>query len=501
MNKEAEKVLLDAYFKSRSIVSHNIESFDKFLDYGIQRIVDEVGEVSSDILPPGCESLKIKFGKVFIEKPTVIEADGTKRPIYPMEARLRDLTYEAPIFLEMTLEKDGIEIESRKHVYIGSIPIMLKSKYCYLHGKSPTELIDLHEDPNDPGGYFIINGTERIIVIVEDLAPNRVFVEKKSGPFPYIAKVFSESPQYRVPHLIEKRKDGVIFISFARVLRLPVTILMKALGITRDKDIMKMICGDEERFFGDIYMNLYETSEIKTQEDALEFIGKKVGITQEKVKKIQRASEIIDRFLFPHIGNKRRDRILKAYFLSRAVRKLLKLSYGMIGEDDKDHYANKRLRLCGDLMESLFRVVFRTFVTDIKYNFERLIRRGKLPPLETIVRSQLLTSRIRSAMATGEWVGERTGVCQALNRLNQFILLSQLRRVVSLLTTGRENFEARDVHPTHYGRICPAQTPEGTNVGLRKHLALMCEISTEPTMKEETLLKKLEKIGLRRIGA
>ncbi|HDN91001.1 MAG TPA: DNA-directed RNA polymerase subunit B'', partial [Candidatus Aenigmarchaeota archaeon] len=318
---------------------------------------------------------------------------------------------------------------------------------------------------------------------------------------PYIAKVFSESPQYRVPHLIEKRKDGVIFISFARVLRLPVTILMKALGITRDKDIMKMICGDEERFFGDIYMNLYETSEIKTQEDALEFIGKKVGITQEKAKKIQRASEIIDRFLFPHIGNKRRDRILKAYFLSRAVRKLLKLAYGMIGEDDKDHYANKRLRLCGDLMESLFRVVFRTFVTDIKYNFERLIRRGKLPPLETIVRSQLLTSRIRSAMATGEWVGERTGVCQALNRLNQFILLSQLRRVVSLLTTGRENFEARDVHPTHYGRICPAQTPEGTNVGLRKHLALMCEISTEPTMKEETLLKKLEKIGLRRIGA
>jgi len=497
LNKHVQKVLLDAYFKSRGLVSHNIESFNKFMEFGIQRVVDEIGEVASDILPPGCESLKIKFGRVYVEPPSIIEADGTKRVIYPMEARLRDLTYEAPLFMEMTLIKDDVELETNRHVYIGSIPILLKSKYCHLYGKSREELISLGEDPDDPGGYFIINGTERLIVTVEDLAPNKPFVERKDGPFPYVAKIFSEARQ-AVVHEIERRKDGIIFVSFARVHRIPFPIIMKALGVTKDKEILEL-CGGEE-FFNEIYLNLYHTADIRSREDALEFIGRKIGITQEKSVKIQRSIEMLDKFFLPHLGSERKDRIFKAYYLGRAIKKLLMVATNRLSEDDKDHYANKRLRLCGDLMESLFRVVFRVFVSDIKYSLERIIRRGKIPSVETVVRAQQLTSRIRSAMATGEWVGERTGICQALNRLNQYILVSQLRRVVSLLTSGKENFEARDVHPTHYGRICPAHTPEGINVGLRKHLALMCEVSTEPSISDEKLERMLEKIGLRRIS-
>jgi DNA-directed RNA polymerase subunit B len=496
---DKEKIILDSYFKDRSIIIHNIESFNKFVERGMKRVVDEVGEISSDILPEDIQSLKVKLGEISLLPPAIIEADGQSHPITPMEARLRNVTYESPIMLGMIMEKDGIEVE-RADIHIGNLPIMLKSKYCILNGKTPEELIELGEDPNDPGGYFIINGTERIIVIIEDLAPNRIFTEiNKTGPFPTIAKIFSEDAQYRIPHLFERSRDGMIYVSFARVNRAPFTILMKALGIKNEKEIVDVVSNDE-RLASDLYINLYETSEIKTQEDALDFIGRKLGVTYSKSKRVERACEVIDKFLFPHIGHLESDRIYKAHFLGKVVKKLLLVSQGILPEDDKDHYANKRLRLCGELLETLFRFSFRMLVGDMKYNLERLLKRGKLPTLQAITRSQLLTSRIRSALATGEWIGERHGISQHIDRLNHFATLSHLRRVVSLLTASRENFEARDLHPTQWGRLCSHESPEGPGIGLRKNLAITCEISTECSVKDEDLIKEFKNLGLSVIG-
>ena len=164
-------------------------------------------------------------------------------------------------------------------------------------------------------------------------------------------------------------------------------------------------------------------------------------------------------------------------------------------EDDKDHYMNKRLRLSGDLMADLFRVNFKVLVGDILFNFQRIIKRGKLPSLRVIIREKLLTSRIHSSMATGEWVGMRQGISQRIQRCNFLEMLSHLQRVASPLSASQENFEARALHSTHLGRLCPIETPEGTNIGLRKNLALMCIVT--PAADEEAVLNAARSLGLR----
>jgi DNA-directed RNA polymerase beta subunit len=463
----------------------------------MQRVVDEVNEVVPDILPIGVRDLRIKLGKIWVEKPVVKEADGSRRKIMPIEARLRSLTYEAPILMEMSIVQSGEE-KDRQTIRIGEMPVMLRSSNCYLHGMPREELIEAGEDPEDPGGYFIINGTERVVVIVEDLVTNKVLAdEQKTGPYPYVAKIFSEDGQYNIQHTLEKAKDGMIYVTFSKIHKIPFTVLMKALGATRDKDIIEAI-STEDKFSSDLYINLYEVSDIRKTDDAMDYIGKKIGIMIPE-KRIERAEEVIDKFLLPHIGHNKEDRLLKMHFLARAVKKLLMVSYGELRPDDKDHYGNKRLRLCGDLLENLFRFSFRMIMGDMKYNFERLVKRGKIPNLQSITRSQLLTSRLRSALATGEWIGERHGISQHLDRLNHYATLSHLRRVVSLLTASRENFEARDLHPTHWGKLCTSETPEGVNVGLRKNLAITCEISTDPELSEEDVASRLKSTGLEKV--
>ena len=185
------KDLIQAYFKDYPFVESNIQSFNDFVDKQLQKLVDEVGDIVPTIIPQEVESFVIKLKKIWIEKPSIVEADGSKREVYPSEARLRNLTYSAPMFLEVSAYVDDIQRESFVSM-IGKIPIMLRSKYCNLSGLKKEELITKGEDPYDPGGYFIINGNERVLITVEDLASNRLFVEhKESGPSEYIAKLFN----------------------------------------------------------------------------------------------------------------------------------------------------------------------------------------------------------------------------------------------------------------------------------------------------------------------
>jgi DNA-directed RNA polymerase beta subunit len=159
---------------------------------------------------------------------------------------------------------------------------------------------------------------------------------------------------------------------------------------------------------------------------------------------------------------------------------------------------NKRIRLSGDLLIDLFRVNFKILVGDILYNFQRIIKRGKLPSTRVIIRDKLLTSRIYSSMATGEWVGGRQGISQRMDRSNFLAMISHLQRVVSPLSSSQENFEARALHCTHLGRICPIETPEGTNIGLRKNLAMLCSISQASS--EQLLLERLKTLDFREAG-
>ena len=211
---------------------------------------------------------------------------------------------------------------------------------------------------------------------------------------------------------------------------------------------------------------------------------------------LDRIKQKIDSFLLPHAGTTRNARMEKALLLCRLTRLYLKAKEDKNVRTDKDHYANKRVKLPGDLMTELFRVNLNILVRDIQYSLQKISKRKKFYSLKTIAKSTLFTHRIESAIATGSWIGERSGVTQNMNKTNYLRVLSQLQKVTSLLPGEQENFMARTLHPTHYGRFCPIETPEGTEIGLRKNLSLLAKVSTAIGFDEATVIKKFESVGM-----
>lgn len=165
-------IVMESYWEEKGLVRQHLDSYNAFIERGLQEVVDEFGGIKPDI-----PDFEVKFGKIRVGEPEFQEPHGQRKPLYPMDARIRNLTYSAPLYLEMIPVIRGIE-QDPVEVRIGELPIMLKSKACRLYGLSDEELIKLGEDPKDPGGYFIINGSERVIVSIEDIAPNRTLVEK-----------------------------------------------------------------------------------------------------------------------------------------------------------------------------------------------------------------------------------------------------------------------------------------------------------------------------------
>ena len=486
------KVLIKKFFEDQTFVDSTIKSFNDFIEKELQTIVDENKEIEPTIIPPDVEEFKIKFDKIWVTKPEITEADGSKRPIYPIEARLRKLTYSAPIYIEVSAHINGVQRESFTTL-IGNMPIMLKSKFCHLHNASREELIERGEDPDDPGGYFIINGTEKVLINIEDLASNRFLVERQTiGPSKFVGKIFSEKGSFKIPHTFEKMKDGLFYLSFTRVKRVPIVVVLKALGILKDEDIINLISTKQQ--YTEIIPNLYEFIDIKSAEDAMDKIAKSIGITQSKDIRIERTEEIIDKYLLPHIGTTKDDRHAKARNICKLIKKYIDVMNGKLDTDDKDHYMNKRIKMSGDLLADLIRVNLKVLISDLLYNFQRIVKRGKFPSIKVIIREKLLSSRIYSSMATGNWVGGRKGISQRIQRLNFLETMSHLQRVISPLSSSQENFEARELHATHLGRLCPIETPEGTNIGLRKNLSLLCKISSESD--EGQILKHLKGMGV-----
>ncbi|MBI2147393.1 DNA-directed RNA polymerase subunit B'' [Candidatus Woesearchaeota archaeon] len=486
-------LLMKKHFEENSLVSSDIESFNNFVDLELQRIIEENKEVEPTIIPHNVDEFKIRFDKIWLEKPTITEADGSKKNIYPVEARLRKITYSAPCFIEVSAHINGVQRELFT-TQVGNIPIMLKSKYCHLRGFNRDELIEKGEDPDDPGGYFIINGTEKVLIDVEDLASNTMLIERDdTAAGKHSGRLFSEKGSFKIPHTIEKLKDGMFYISFTRVKQIPIIVILKALGLTKDEEIMKFVSATEK--YDDLIINLFEYVDIKQEDEALDWIAKRIGITQAKEIRVERMREILDKYLLPHLGITARDRSYKAYNICKLLKKFIMSIKGDVPADDKDHYMNKRLKLSGDLLADLFRVNFKVLIGDLLYNFQRIVKRGKFPSIKVIIREKLLTSRIYSSMATGNWVGARKGISQRIQRLNFIDTMSHLQRVVSPLSTSQENFEARGLHPTHWGRLCPVETPEGTNIGLRKNLSLLAKISTDEP--EEDVIKALKSLGLK----
>jgi len=522
--------LIKAFFQSRSIsgpsaalVNHQLGSFNDFLPHEknvapwMQRVVDNIS-VGADESLRGAIRLElgdldvvINLDKIRIGRPMVYEANGSTTESIPMMARLRNMTYAAPIYLKFSIVEEGIEIEEVEEE-IGNMPVMVKSILCNLHrnyltGENSSDeeykagLRSKNEDPEDPGGYFIVNGTERVLVCLEDLAPNRVMVESEQryARQTELAKVFSQREGFRALTVVEKKKDGIISVSIPVASgQVPLAVLMMALGMESADDIMHQINPENRSEMQNLILanieEVHSTEGIYTTQEALEYLERRFAAGQSKEYRRKRIDYILDNTLLPHLSTNFEARTKKAVFLGRMAREVLELHRGERKPDDKDHYANKRLKLAGNLMEELFRSGLQALLNDMKYQMERSYSKRKENRIHHAVRRDVLTNKIMHAMATGNWTGGRAGVSQLLDRTCNMATLSHLRRVISPLTRSQPHFEARDLHPTQFGRLCPNETPEGQNCGLVKNLALMVDVSEN--VPNDVVLESFEELDI-----
>lgn len=525
------KEIVKSYFDKRSLVNHQLASYNDCIPLSdgkasrMEKIVRNIrigsddfevdetegGLIKLDVLE---KEIVVRVKNIRLGQPTIREANGAEHPATPMECRLRKLTYFAPVYLDFRIYRDDLPPSpgadlgymDEKNVHIGNLPIMVRSARCNLHANnidsnrklspdtSPEDaeqyvklLRKFGEDPVDPGGYFIINGTERVLISMEDLAPNRVTVErnKKYAHDTEVAKIFSQKDGVRKPLNVEKRRDGMLMVKIpsAGTTAIPVVLLMRALGMSNDREIFSSIAGPVEAMkytvanLNDVKDN--EEYGVENEEEALAWLEKKFAAGQQKEYRESRIQNLLDKELLPHLGAAYEHRQKKAIFLGRIVRQVLEMAINDKDPNDKDHYANKRVRLAGDLIEDLFRVSLQQLARDLKYQLERHHNRKRELKINSCLRPDVLTSKIMHALATGNWVGGRSGVSQLLDRTTFLSALSHMRRVTSPLVRSQPHFEARDLHPTQWGRLCPNETPEGQNCGLVKNAAQMIDVSEE----------------------
>ena len=472
------------------IARQHLTSFDEFLTKGLQEIINEIDHIDIENAE---YPYRIKLGRIQFKQPRMMELDGSVTHITPAEARLRNVSYVAPLMMEASVIEDGKTLESR-FLHIGDIPVMVKSDGCILRNFTNQKLIDHAEDPEDPGGYFIINGSERVIVGLEDLSYNKIIVDadKIGGKKVFKAKVYSSIVGYRAKLELVLKEDGLIV---ARIpgspVDIPIITLVRALGLESDKEIASAISLNDK--IQNELEGSFEKSEIATPKDAIEYISKRIAPGMLEEFQIKRAETLLDWGLLPHLGKQPENRKEKIQFLGEAACKLLELKLGWIQPDDKDHYGNKVVKFAGQMLADLFRTAFRNLVRDMKYQLERSGQKRGINAVSAAIRPGIISDKLNNAIATGNWGRGRVGVTQLLDRTNYLSTLSHLRRVQSPLSRTQPNFEARDLHSTHFGRICPSETPEGSNCGLVKNLALSAIISV--SVPSEEIIEKLYELG------
>lgn len=540
INQEDAWAVISAYFEEKGLVRQQLDSFNEFIQDTMQDIVDECAEmeiraerqhVPGQASDPNETVLKVKFEQIYLSKPTMTESDGETATLFPKAARLRNLTYSAPLYVDITKTivrkgddgEEEVETENVEKVFVGKIPIMLRSKYCTLYDNSERDLMELGECPYDQGGYFIINGSEKVLIAQERMASNHVYVFKKKQPhkYAYVAEVRSMAErQNRPPSSMfvrmlsragAKGSSGQFIRATLPYIRqeIPIIVVFRALGFVADKDILEHICYD----FNDTAMmellrpSLEEAFVIQSQQVALDYIGKRgatLGVSREK--RIKYAREILQKEMLPHIGVGEFCETQKAYFFGYIVHRLLLCALGRREEDDRDHYGNKRLDLAGPLLAGLFRFLFRKLIKDVRMYLQKCMDSNKEVNLTYAVKAKTITAGLKYSLATGNWgqanaAGTRAGVSQVLNRLTYASTLSHLRRLNSPIGREGKLAKPRQLHNSLWGMMCPAETPEGQAVGLVKNLALMTYITVgsnaQPILEflEEWTTEGLEEIS------
>ena len=535
--------LIDIYFKDNpnNLVAHHLDSYNEFFKNGINRIFHENNpirfierEQEGETANKRNECLLYLGGKdgknVYFGKPIIYD-DNNAHYMFPNDARLRNMTYGITIHYDVDVEFIYYVGDERKEhsmkldkIYLGRFPIMLQSDLCILKSLNKEVRFNMGECRNDYGGYFIIDGKEKVIISQEKFADNMLYIRKNKDDDIYshsaeirsvsedtskairttAIKIVAPSPSYT---------NNQIVVSVPNVRKpMPLFILMRALGVVSDKDIIRYCLLDIEKNsnYVDFFIpSVHDANKIFNQETALEYIA-----SFTKRGTISGVMEILSDYFLPHIGEL--NFLDKAYFVGYMTFRLLKVYNKEEKPTDRDNFRFKRVELTGSLIYDLFReyyLIQKKAITqkiDAEYYYhkgeykddETLSRREKKnlkgKPVEankyqdnfigliesnvkTFFKDRIVESGFKRAFK-GNWGSEehtkRLGAVQDLNRLSWNTFISHLRKINLPLDSSAKVVGPRLLNSSQWGFIDPLDTPDGGNIGLHKHMSISTHITS-----------------------
>lgn len=491
--------LLPAFLKIKGLVKQHLDSFNYFVDTDLKKILKANSLVLSDVDP----DFYVKYLDIRVGHKST-SAPGTKEVILPPhECRLRDLTYSAPIYVDVEYTR-GRKIIRHNDLEIGRMPVMLRSNKCMLDGLDERQMAQVDECPLDPGGYFVVNGTEKVILVQEQLSKNRIIVEADDKKGIVQASVTSSTHERKSKTYVIT-KNGKIYLKHNSIGEdVPIVIVLKAAGITSDLEILQLVCGSNPHYQDLFVVNFEEAArlEVFTQQQALLYLGKRVKTIRRagapKLSQLQEGIEAIATTIVAHLTVSNLQFKEKAFYMAMMARRVVMAMHNPKMVDDRDYVGNKRLELAGQLMSLLFEDLFKKFNSDFKANIDKILKKPSRTTefdalLSINIHSNNITMGLNRAISTGNWSlkrfkMERAGVTHVLSRLSYISALGMMTRISSQFEKSRKVSGPRALQPSQFGMLCTADTPEGEACGLVKNLALMTHITTDD---EELPIKKL----------
>lgn len=493
--------LLPHFLKLRSLMRQHVDSFDHFVNVDIKQIVQSPSacEIRSEHDP----NFYLRYTDCWVGEPSIEEDSYATTQATPFQCRLRDCTYSAPIYVNVRYTR-GRQIVVKRKVMIGRMPIMLRSEKCMLRNKTERQLAAMKECPHDPGGYFVVKGVEKVILIQEQLSKNRVILEKDNKG--EVCASITSSTHERKSKAYIMMKHGKVYLKNNTLGEdVPIAIVLKAMGVESDLEAVQMV-GSEPFMVDALALSLEEPSKmgIHTQLQALKYIGSKIRRNTNSYRKPlppeDEAREVLDRVVLSHVPVHHFDFRAKAIYVGHITRRVLMAHLGKMTLDDKDYYGNKRLEVAGNLLSLLFEDLFKIFSKDLKRQADMVLSKPNRAQAYDVVKSirpDTITNGMIQAIATGNWVlkrfrMDRAGVTQVLSRLSYMSALGMMTRINSQFEKTRKVSGPRSLQASQWGMLCPADTPEGEACGLVKNLALLAHITTdEDTQPIERLCRDL----------
>ena len=527
-------VLIESYFKHKhlkQLVKHQLESYNYFVNNQIQQTIemfnpliivsehDYIKELNLHRL-----EIEITFENFSIYRPQIYENNGSTKIMFPQEARLRNFSYSSAMTIDLNIKytvrngenyKNVLNYQKKiKNVHIGKLPIMLKSDLCVLNQYKHLDHNETGECYMDPGGYFIINGSEKTCISQERAAENQIYcynIEKNNNKWSWKAEMKCIpdwkciSPK-QISLFIASRNNGygnAIYLQIPRIkIPIPLFIIFRAFNIISDKEICELIILniDNEhmkKMLISLKASIIDANKYMTKETAIKFIVNNVIYTPMNMdketgskKKYDFAMEVLSNDIFPHCKTETQ----KIYMLGYMTNILLQTSFGWLQESDRDSYMNKRIDLTGPLLNNLLRNYFNKLVKDMKKQIIREINTGSWKSnddyeniitktnIYKIIKSTTIEQGIKRALATGDFGikqinSNKVGVAQVLNRLTYLSSLSHLRRVNTPIDKSGKLVPPRRLHNSTWGFLCPAETPEGQSIGVVKNIAYLAHIT------------------------